>query len=129
MNHTTQEANAAHAASQAIVDAFLAAKKGNKIIRPAIQARPIEQTTINKKSRIRAQNDLILVGLNATEKVRAVLKKHKKLTRKSIGELTGLELRTVSKAARTLEDAEELTRSDSGAGMGKEVIFTFIGGK
>jgi hypothetical protein len=127
MNHTIQEANEAHAASQAIVDAFLAAKKSNKITKPAIQARPIEQTTINKKSRIKAQNDLILVGLNATEKVRAVLMKHKKLTRKSISELTGLELRTITKATRTLEDAKELTRS--GGRAGKEVMFTFIGGK
>jgi hypothetical protein len=126
-NYTIQEANAAHEASQAIVDAFLAANKKNKITRPAIQARPIEQTTINKKSRIKVQNDLVLAGLNATEKVRAVLKKHKKLTRKIISELTGLELRPISRAARVLQDNKELRRSSGGGG--KEVVYTFTGSK
>lgn len=100
------------------------AKASNKIKQGPVLIRKIEKGTINKKQQANKKSDLVLAGLNPVEKFKAVLTKHKELTRQELRELTGLAVCTISRSAKILEEDGFLTRGPSGTGIGREVLFS-----
>ena len=122
-NYTVADANAAHEASQAIVDAFLAAKPGNKITIPTDKFRPIVKETINRKAALKA-----LVGMSNLEKFTYLIKRYHHLTRDKIETLTGgMDRIEIFRAARVLQDRGIINRSaPEGKGMGRQVQFNLV---
>ena len=100
-----------------------AVKAGIKIKQGPVLIRKIEKSSINRKQHAKDNSSLVLAGLSTIEKFKAVLTKHKELTRRKVMDLAGLGNSTVSACAKKLLEEGFLTKELSGNSDGKEILF------